>query len=330
MKKIKIRGVIELAISIQTADKKLNIKGNDFLTLADFSPEVISGLLLKAKKLKNAALLGEHIAPLQGKILGMIFEKSSTRTRVSFEAGMIQLGGQALYLNSQDLQLGRGETIADTAKVLSHYVDGIMIRTFSHNTIEELAHHATIPVINGLTDLFHPCQALADLLTLQETKGELRGLNLAYIGDGNNVAHSLMIGAAKLGVNIAIATPSGYEPNEEIIKRAKEFAVFNGSKIMITNNPLDAVEGADAIYTDVWTSMGQEAENEKRLKAFSSFQVNEGLVQNAKKDFTFLHCLPAHRGEEVSAGVIDGPNSAVFQQAGNRLHVQKALLSEIL
>ncbi|MBY0121042.1 ornithine carbamoyltransferase [Bacillus sp. S/N-304-OC-R1] len=317
-------------MSIQTADKKLNIKGNDFLALADFSPEVISGLLLKAKKLKNAALLGEHIAPLQGKILGMIFEKSSTRTRVSFEAGMIQLGGQALYLNSQDLQLGRGETIADTAKVLSHYVDGIMIRTFSHNTIEELAHHATIPVINGLTDLFHPCQALADLLTLQETKGELRGLNLAYVGDGNNVAHSLMIGAAKLGVNIAIATPSGYEPNEEIVKRAKEFAAFSGSKIIITNNPVEAVEGADSIYTDVWTSMGQEAENEKRLKAFSSFQVNDGLVQNAKKDFTFLHCLPAHRGEEVSAEVIDGPNSAVFQQAGNRLHVQKALLSEIL
>lgn len=329
-RKLNLKGVIELAISIQTADNKLNIKGSDFLALADFSPEVISGLLQKAKKLKNAALLGEHIAPLQGKILGMIFEKSSTRTRVSFEAGMIQLGGQALYLNSQDLQLGRGESIADTAKVLSHYVDAIMIRTFSHNTIEELALHATIPVINGLTDLYHPCQALADLLTLQETKGELAGLKLAYIGDGNNVAHSLMIGAAKLGVDITIATPAGYEPNADIVQKAKGFAAASGGKVAITNNPYEAVNGADAIYTDVWTSMGQEAENEKRLKAFTDFQVNEGLIQNAKKDFTFLHCLPAHRGEEVTANVIDGPNSAVFQQAGNRLHVQKALLSEIL
>ncbi|KAB2337710.1 ornithine carbamoyltransferase [Cytobacillus depressus] len=317
-------------MSIQTVDSKLNIKGNDFLTLADFSPEVINGLLLKAKKLKNAALLGEHINPLQGKILGMIFEKSSTRTRVSFEAGMIQLGGQALYLNSQDLQLGRGESIADTAKVLSHYVDAIMIRTFSHETIEELAHHATIPVINGLTDLFHPCQALADLLTLQETKGELAGLKLTYVGDGNNVAHSLMIGASKLGVDFTIAAPVGYEPNAEVVKMAKEFAAMSGSKVVITNNPFEAVQGADAIYTDVWTSMGQETENEKRLHDFFDFQVNGKLVENAKNDFTFLHCLPAHRGEEVTGEVIDGPNSAVFQQAGNRLHVQKALLSEIL
>ncbi|MBS4188861.1 ornithine carbamoyltransferase [Bacillus sp. FJAT-49705] len=317
-------------ISIQADENKINIKGKNFLTLADFSPEVINGLLLKAKKLKSASLLGYHSTPLKGKILGMIFEKSSTRTRVSFEAGMLQLGGNALYLNSQDLQLGRGESIADTAKVLSHYVDAIMIRTFSHHTIEELAYHATVPVINGLTDLFHPCQALADLLTLQEKKGDLPGLKLVYVGDGNNVAHSLMIAASKIGMDITIACPVGYEPKKEIVKTAKEFATGSGSNVTITNNAAEAVNGADAIYTDVWTSMGQESENKQRLKVFSSFQVNESLVQNAKDDFIFLHCLPAHRGEEVSADVIDGPNSAVFQQAGNRLHVQKALLSEIM
>ncbi|MBU8877449.1 ornithine carbamoyltransferase [Bacillus sp. FJAT-29790] len=317
-------------ISIQTAEQKLNIKGEDFLRLADFSPEVIEGLLLKAKELKNASLLGKNPAPLKGKILGMIFEKSSTRTRVSFEAGMLQLGGSALYLNSQDLQLGRGESIADTAKVLSHYVDAIMIRTFSHKKIEELAWHATIPVINGLTDLYHPCQALADLLTIQEQKGNLKGQKLVYVGDGNNVAHSLMIGATKMGVNFTIACPSGYEPEKSIVKMAKEFAAESGSSVTVSNDAVEAVKNADAIYTDVWTSMGQEEENEQRLKAFNKFQVNEDLVQKAKNDFVFLHCLPAHRGEEVTAGVIDGSNSAVFQQAGNRLHVQKALLSEIM
>lgn len=317
-------------ISFPITETKLNIKGKDFLALADFSPQVINALLLKAKKMKNASLLGDNIEPLKGKILGMIFEKSSTRTRVSFEAGMLQLGGQALYLNSQDLQLGRGESIADTAKVLSSYVDAIMIRTFSHQTIEELAYHATIPVINGLTDLYHPCQALADLLTIMEKKGELVGQKLVYVGDGNNVAHSLMIASAKLGMDITIATPPGYEPNSIVIKKAQHFAAESGAKIKIMNNAKEAVKGADAIYTDVWTSMGQETENEKRLSDFQKFQVNDELVDNAKNDFVFLHCLPAHRGEEVSASVIDGPNSAVFQQAGNRLHVQKALLSEIL
>jgi ornithine carbamoyltransferase len=317
-------------ISIQEAEKGLNIKGKDFLTLADFSADEIKGLLEKAKQLKEAHLQGAETSNLKGKILGMIFEKSSTRTRVSFEAGMLQLGGHALYLNSQDLQLGRGESIADTAKVLSQYVNAIMIRTFSHEKIQELAYHADIPVINGLTDLYHPCQALADLLTLEEKNGELKGQNLVYIGDGNNVAHSLMIASAKMGVNITIACPEGYEPDQSVLNQSLEFAELSGSKVIITSNPEEAAANADAIYTDVWTSMGQEAENDKRLKDFADFQVNEYLVQKAKKDYVFLHCLPAHRGEEVAAEVIDGKNSAVFQQAGNRLHVQKAILSEIL
>ncbi len=312
------------------AENTLNIKGQDFLTLADYSPEVIKGLLDKAKQLKEAHLQGEASSPLKGKVLGMIFEKSSTRTRVSFEAGMLQLGGHALYLNSQDLQLGRGESIADTARVLSQYVDAIMIRTFSHDKIEELAHHASIPVINGLTDLYHPCQALADLLTIQEKKGILKGQKLVYVGDGNNVAHSLMIASAKVGVNITIACPEGYEPDSGVVKLSKEFAEQSGAEVKVSHDSLEAVKDADAIYTDVWTSMGQEAENEQRLNDFAKYQVNEYLVQKAKKDFVFLHCLPAHRGEEVTAGVIDGSNSAVFQQAGNRLHVQKAILSEIL
>lgn len=317
-------------VSIQAAEKQLNIKGKHFLTLADYSSDVIKGILTKAQKMKNASYTGEDPKPLEGKVLGMIFEKSSTRTRVSFEAGMLQLGGHALYLNSNDLQLGRGESIADTAKVLSHYIDAIMIRTFSHQTIEELSAHASIPVINGLTDLYHPCQALADLLTIQEKKGTLEGQKLCYIGDGNNVAHSLIIASAKVGMDITIASPLGYEPKAAIVRMAEEFAETSGSKIAITNDPKEAVKNADAIYTDVWTSMGQEKENEQRIKVFGNFQVNEELTQHGKNDFVFLHCLPAHRGEEVSAEIIDGSHSAVFQQAGNRLHVQKALLSEII
>ena len=317
-------------VSYPIKETKLNLKGKDFLTLADFSPEIIKGLLFKAKKMKNAVKLGEKSELLKGKILGMIFDKSSTRTRVSFEVGMLQLGGQALYLNGQDLQLGRGETIADTARVLSGYLDAIMIRTFSHQKVEELAHYATIPVINGLTDLYHPCQALADLLTIMEIKGELAGQKFVYVGDGNNVAHSLMMAAGKLGIDLTIATPSGYEPDASILKNAQIFAAESNAKITITNDAKNAVKGADIIYTDVWTSMGHESENEKRLKDFQYFQVNDALMEKAKHDFLFLHCLPAHRGVEVSASVIDGVNSAVFQQAENRLHVQKALLSEIL
>ncbi|WP_433957611.1 ornithine carbamoyltransferase [Cytobacillus horneckiae] len=315
-------------IAASVCAKKFNLKGHHLLTLADYSPEVIKGLVEKAYIMKNTDHLEE--APLKGKILGMIFEKSSTRTRVSFEAGMLQLGGHALYLNSQDMQLGRGETIADTAKVLSNYVDAIMIRTFSHDIIEELAEHATIPVINGLTDLYHPCQALADLLTIKEIKGTIEGIKCVYVGDGNNVAHSLMIAAAKVGMDMTIACPKGYEPDESVVKMAKGFAAESGAAIVIEHDVNKAVKGADVIYTDVWTSMGQEEENEWRLQAFKDYQVNAALVQQAKDDYLFLHCLPAHRGEEVSAEVIDGDHSAVFQQAGNRLHAQKALLSELL
>lgn len=310
--------------------QETNLKGKDFLALADHSPETIQTLLKIAVQLKEAHLKGERTAPLKGKILGMIFEKPSTRTRVSFEAGMLQLGGQAIHLNGKEMQLGRGEPISDTAKVLSHYVDAIMIRTFEHGRVEELAEHSSIPVINGLTDMAHPCQALADLMTIQEVKGKLAGLKMAYIGDGNNVAHSLMMAAAKTGMKMMVASPEGYEPDQQVFKLAEETAGVTGAEIIITNDPKEAAADADVIYTDVWTSMGQEEENEIRLKAFAGFQVNEELVRLAKKDFMFLHCLPAHRGEEVAAEVIDGKNSYVFQQAGNRLHAQKALLLEIL
>lgn len=326
---IKRRGRDNGMTSVQQ-DVELDIKGQDFLTLKDFSSETIKALLTKATELKEAHLSGTAVQPLKGKILGMIFDKSSTRTRVSFEAGMLQLGGQAMYLNGKELQLGRGEPISDTAKVLSHYLDAIMIRTFSHQSVEELAEHATIPIINGLTDLFHPCQVLADLLTIQEVKGKLAGIKLAYVGDGNNVAHSLLIGASKVGLDISVAAPKGYEPNEEVTAMAKEFAKQSGSKVVITNDPFEAVENADVIYTDVWTSMGQEAENEIRMKVFKEFQVNGELLKGAKDDYMFLHCLPAHRGEEVTAEIIDGKHSYVFQEAGNRLHAQKALLVEIL
>ncbi|WP_077211174.1 ornithine carbamoyltransferase [Bacillus dakarensis] len=316
--------------AVQMNELDLNIKGKDLLSLADYTPETIKGLVQIATDLKKAHLSGEEKPLLKGKILGMIFDKNSTRTRVSFEAGMLQLGGQAIYLSGKETQMGRGEPISDTAKVLSEYVDAIMIRTFSHENVEELAKHATIPVINGLTDLYHPCQALADLLTIQEVKGTLEGLKIAYIGDGNNVAHDLMIAAAKTGIHMAVATPEGYEPNKEITELAKSFAKESGSEVILTNDPREAVYEADVIYTDVWTSMGQEEENEQRLKDFNGFQINEELVKGAKEDYMFLHCLPAHRGEEVTAEVIDGKNSYVFQQAGNRMHAQKALLVEVL
>ncbi len=319
-----------MMISTSSNQKKFELKGVDFLTLADYSSDTIQQLLSLAKKLKDDQKNGIATYPLKGKILGMIFDKPSTRTRVSFEAGMVQLGGHAMYLNGNDLQMGRGETIEDTAKVLSEYVDAIMIRTFSHQNVEELARHASIPIINGLTDTFHPCQALADLLTIQEVKGKLKGLKLAYIGDGNNVAHSLLNACAIVGMDISIATPVGYEPLPEIVKKAEEFASNSGSNIVITNDPFEAVDQADIVYSDVWTSMGQEKENEIRLKAFEDYQINKELVQKAKEDFMFLHCLPAHRGEEVTADVIDGKHSYIYQQAGNRLHAQKALLVEIL
>ncbi|MFI8706176.1 ornithine carbamoyltransferase [Bacillus sp. NPDC077411] len=301
------------------------LQTKDILTLEELTQEEIIAIIEFAMYVKK-----EKTLPLlNGKILGLIFDKHSTRTRVSFEAGMIQLGGHGMFLNGKELQLGRGESIADTAKVLSQYIDGIMIRTFSHKEVEELAKEATIPIINGLTDDHHPCQALADLMTIYEEVNTFQNIKLTYVGDGNNVCHSLLIASAKVGMNITVATPQGYEVNEEIVKRAIEIAQKTGAKIDITYNAKEAVKEADFIYTDVWMSMGQE-DNKEKYKLFQPYQVNEKLVQEAKSTYRFLHCLPAHREEEVTSEIIDGPQSIVFQQAGNRLHVQKALLSSLL
>jgi ornithine carbamoyltransferase len=315
-----------------TDDKyNANLKGRDFLQLADFSTDEILYFLQEAKELKALQKKEKTQPLLNGKILGMIFEKSSTRTRVSFEVGMLQLGGHAIFLSSKDIQLGRGETISDTAKVLSRYVDCLMIRTFSHDSIEEFAKYATIPVINGLTDLQHPCQVMADLLTILEHKGKLAGLKMCYIGDGNNnMAHSLMEGAAKVGMHFSIASPPGYLPDGKITENAINASKQTGSTIVVTNDPIEAVKNADVVVTDVWTSMGQEEETEKRLKVFYGYQVNNELCKHAKDDYIFLHCLPAHRGEEVTSEIIDGSHSVVFDEAENRLHAQKAILKVLL
>ncbi|KZE70255.1 ornithine carbamoyltransferase [Paenibacillus polymyxa] len=310
--------------------QQMNLKGRDFLELDDYSSEEIQYLIELAIEIKRKHKNGEVYQPLKGKTLGLIFEKSSTRTRVSFEVGMYQLGGHALFLSKNDIQLGRGEPISDMAQVMSRYLDGIMIRTFGHDNVVELARYASVPVINGLSDLAHPCQVLADYQTLYEQKGKLKGLKLAYIGDGNNMAHSLLIGGAKLGVHVSIASPAGYEPDPSVVAASREIAKQTGSEIVITQSPQEAVKDADAIYTDVWASMGFEEEQKERELAFADFQVNEELVKLAKPDYLFLHCLPAHRGEEVSAGVIDGPHSVIFDEAENRLHAQKALLVALM
>jgi ornithine carbamoyltransferase len=305
-------------------------KGRDLLRIDEFTSEELAYLLDLAAHIKSLHKSGKSYQPLAGKTLGMIFDKSSTRTRVSFEVGMYQLGGMSMFLSGKELQLGRGEPISDTAKVMSRYVDAIMIRTFAHSNVEELAYHADIPIINGLTDQFHPCQALADMLTIQEHKGKLKGIKLAYVGDGNNVANSLVLAAALLGMDVRVATPEGYEMDQQIVQTANAYAAQTGAQLLVTNDPIKAVQDADVIYTDVWTSMGFEAENEQRLKAFAAYQVNEQLVSHASPSYLFMHCLPAHRGEEVSSGVIDGPNSVVFDQAENRLHAQKAVLTALL
>ncbi len=307
-----------------------DFRGRDFLALGDFSSEEIQFLLEEAIKLKQMQKKRIPHPYLQGKVLGMIFEKSSTRTRVSFEVGMYQLGGQAIFLSSNDIQLGRGETISDTAHVLSRYVDGIMIRTFAHAKVEELASVASIPVINGLTDTHHPCQVLADLLTILEHKGKLAGLKLCYVGDGNNMANSLLEGAVKVGMDIAIATPVGYEPDEQVVAQVLALAAKNEVEVTITTDPVVAMQDADVVYTDVWASMGQESEQQKRLAEFAAYQVNGKLTAHAKSDFIFLHCLPAHRGEEVSVDIVDGPHSVVFDEAENRLHAQKAILKALM
>ncbi|GFN21891.1 ornithine carbamoyltransferase [Thermanaeromonas sp. C210] len=306
------------------------LKGRDFLSLKHFTREEIIYLLDLAADLKGKQKRGEPHPLLAGKTLGMIFTKPSTRTRVAFEVAMYQLGGYALYLSRNDLQLGRGETIGDTARVLSRYLDGIMIRTYSHEEVEELARFATIPVINGLTDFLHPSQVLADLLTIREWKGTLQGLNLTFIGDGNNVAHSLMYGGARVGINVTIACPAGYEPLPQVVEEARRMAADNGSNIAVTNDPREAAVGADILYTDVWASMGQEGEAEKRRQAFRGFQLNAEILKLAQPEAMVLHCLPAHRGEEITDEVIDGPQSAVWDQAENRLHAHKAILAALL
>ena len=301
-------------------------KGRDFLDFADFTALELQDLLDLAIDLKEKHQSGTALRPLAGKTLGMIFEKASTRTRVSFEVAMFQLGGHALFLSGHDTQIGRGETIADTARVLSRYVDGLMVRTFGHENVTELAEHATVPVINGLTDLHHPCQVLADILTLWEKKGTLKGLTVTYIGDGNNMANSWLIAAPKFGLNLRIATPPGYECDAKVVEQAKGLAKFHGTELVLTHDPVAAVKNTDMIYTDVWASMGQEEEQQERMKHFAAYQVNKELAAHAKPNYLFMHCLPAHRGEEVTADVIDGPNSVIFDEAENRLHVQKAIL----
>lgn len=308
----------------------LTLKGRDFLTIHDWSTEELKQVLDLADELKRKRQQGVLEQPLRGKTLGMIFSKSSTRTRVSFEVGMYQLGGHALFLSAGDLQLGRGETIADTARVFSRYVDGIMIRTYAHSDVEELAQWASIPVVNGLTDSHHPCQVMADLMTVREKKGALAGLKLAYLGDGNNMVHSLMEGGAKFGMHVTIGCPKNYEPDPVITLRAQALAAQSGGSVHITNDPLAAVEGADVVYTDVWASMGQEAEAVARRQVFMPYQVNGGMMALAHPEAIFMHCLPAHRDEEVTNAVIEGPQSAVWDEAENRLHVQKAILALVM
>jgi ornithine carbamoyltransferase len=300
----------------------------DLITIYDLTKVEIEAILQKAAGLKEMQRQGKPYQPLAGKTLAMIFEKPSTRTRVSFEVGMFQLGGHALSLNPQETQLGRGEAIADTARVLSRYVDGIMIRTFAQERIEEMARFASIPVINGLSDLLHPCQILSDIFTMTEKLGhQYGGLKVAYVGDGNNVANSWINGALRLGFDLWLACPTGYAPNAQILSRAQAEGF---SKIILTQDPKEAVEEAHVINTDVWASMGQEGERAERIKAFQGYQVNADLLRQARKNAIVMHCLPAHRGEEITDEVMDGTHSVVFDQAENRLHVQKAILTLLL
>jgi len=302
----------------------------DLLDVATVSKAEIESLLTLAAELKEKQHRGIAHPLLQGKTLGLLFQKPSTRTRVSFEAGMNQLGGHALVLPMADIQLSRGESVADTARVLSRYLDGIVIRTYDHATVEEWAREATMPVINGLTDLSHPCQALSDLLTIQEKKGRLKGIKIAYVGDGNNVANSLIEASAKMGMTIALGCPSGYQPDQHVVDVARIEAAKTGALIELGHDPQVAVKEADVIYADVWISMGREREQARRLKVLAPYQVNSRLVGKAKSDAIVMHCLPAHRGEEITAGVLDGPQSVIIDQAENRLHMQKAILTKLL
>jgi len=316
------------ALTVQALNDSL--RGRDFISIHDYTPEEIAYILEVGAILKKEQKQGIPHPHLAGKTLGMIFQKSSTRTRVAFEVGMYQLGGHALFLSPRDIQLGRGETIKDTAQVLSRMLDGIMIRTFEHEEVLELAKWADIPVINGLTDLLHPTQVIGDLMTIKEHKGQLKGLKLAFVGDGNNVAHSLLFGGAKVGMDVVIASPPGFEPNPQILSLAQQDAQTTGAKLWVVNDPAEAVSDADIVYTDVWASMGQEDQAEEKEKQFLQYQVNQKLLSLAKKDAIVLHCLPAKRGKEITDEVMDGPQSVVFDEAENRLHAHKAIMALLM
>jgi len=297
----------------------------DFLTVLDLSANELQRLIKRSIELKSG--VDANKCPLIGKSIGLLFEKSSTRTRVSLEVGVYQLGGQSIYMNPKEIQIGRGETIHDSAKVLSRYLNGIIIRTYSHNTLTEFASYASIPVVNGLSDLHHPCQALADLMTVYEKKGKLKGLRLAFIGDGNNVAHSLIEAASLTGMHIILACPKGYEPDPDVLEKAR---TSSSGQITVIREPAEAAANADVVYTDVWVSMGQEKDASRKKRKFKKYQINGELLSHAKKDALVLHCMPAHRGEEITDEIMDSPQSAVFDQAENRLHTQKALLEFLL
>lgn len=304
----------------------MKLKHKDLLSIHDLSTEEVLKILDVAKKLKKMQKEGVPHEFCKGQTLAMLFSKASTRTRVSFETGFHQLGGHAIYLNDKDSQIGRGEPIRDTARVLSRMVDGIMIRTFSHDSVIELAKYASIPVINGLTDLLHPCQALTDLLTIEEHQKTLEGRKLVYVGDGNNMAHSLMYACAKVGMHMVCASPKGYQPDPAVVKQAQEDAALTGCTVSVEEDIFKAVKGADVLYTDVWTSMGQEAEREVRLQVLHDYQINGELLKAAHEDAIIMHCLPAHRGEEITEEVLEGPHSVVWDEAENRLHTQKAVM----
>ena len=306
------------------------LKGRDFLRVNDWEPAGLLAILDLASRLKARQRERVEHRYLDGRTLGMIFEKPSTRTRVSFEVGIAQLGGTALYLAAGDLQLGRGETIRDTAIVLSRYLDAIMIRTYAQGDVDELARHADIPVINGLTDDFHPCQALADVMTIRERFGGFEGVGVAYLGDGNNVCHSLMVACAKLGIDFVAATPEGYEPSEEVVGWAEAAARASGARVELSHDPAGAARGADVLYTDVWTSMGQDEERERRVRDLAAFRIDERVLALASERAIVMHCLPAHYGEEVTEDVLHGPRSAAWDQAENRLHAQKALMALVI
>jgi ornithine carbamoyltransferase len=306
------------------------LKGRDYLRVNDWAPDELTLVLDLADRLKARQRERVPHRHLEGRSLGMIFQKPSTRTRVSFEVGIAQLGGTGLYLAAGDLQLGRGETIKDTATVLSRYLDGIMIRTFRQADVDELAEHAEVPVLNGLTDEFHPCQALADVMTIRERLGTFEGVRVAYLGDGNNVCHSLMVACAKLGADFVAATPTGYEPSEEVFGWARDAAEAAASTVELTTDPRAAASGADVLYTDVWTSMGQDEERERRLADLAGYRIDEATVALASERAVVLHCLPAHYGEEIAEDVLYGPSSAVWDQAENRLHAQKALMALVI